>query len=214
MVNLLAYTLIRKIIQANEAVLKDSTPRFIGRQNEKGEVIYGEKHFEYIGLTDKKGNYFYVRYANNNGKEVSYSKKADLIDPRYFSYVVGIPLRMVFVFSDLSTEYFHLKILNDLIGLDLATFDRRRTPIIELDGSSTNYETIYKEETGKDIKGWSGAVKLIAFDLTLKVNIDYESCQQFSSLCEDISYCQFEEAMEDCTTMDQLLTRLNILKNG
>ena|ERR1700741_2616167 len=206
MVNLFAFMIMKNLKALNDQRF-DCVPKFVGRQNSKGFVLTGDKLFEEIGLTDKRGNYFYSRLLQTDNL---FAENAKMIDPTTRSYVMSIPLRIVVVVKEVNLDLFQYKLINDLIGMDLISFDRKRKPIITLNRSSTDYESIYKRETGKDITNWSGAYSLILIDFTLKYQIEYDECIDLD-VWSNIDYSQFEEAEGECDNLDQLLERLRNL---
>lgn len=201
---------MKGLAEINGDIFDSEIPKFIGRQNERGQVLAGEKLFEYIGLTDKRGNYFYVRIIG----EDKFAKRSDKIDPYSIAYTVSTPLRIVFVVRDINIELFQYKMLNDIMGLNLVSFDRKRRPIIELDVATTDIEDIYSLETGKQLQQWSGAVGLLAIDFTLKYQLDYINCLALPSLCSNINYCDFEQIKDECANLDEVLQRLQNLTNN
>jgi hypothetical protein len=211
MVNLIAFNLIDKIKQANCDLFSECIPRYIGRQNSKGMVLYGTSLFEYIGLTDKRGNYFYIRLAGT--QDNNFQKERDKLDPSSFNYSITSPLKLVVVFKEYNIELVHLKMTNDLMNVSFNSFDKRRNSKIEIKSSSTNFEKIYKEETGKELGQWNGASRLISFDLDLKFVMDPDDCFQIPGLCEEITYETYQELKAECSTLDAMLVRLQILKN-
>lgn len=212
MINIIAYCLIEKLLERNKTIFTDSTPRFIGHQNSKGQVLYGDKFFEYIGLTDKKGNYFYIRQA---AEKNNFNRSTDKFDSGAFNYSVSIPLKLVVVFKDLNTELFHYKILNDLLGINVAAIDHKRRPALEMIDSCTDFETIFQEETGKSIEGhqWNGSTKLMSYDMNLRFQIEYDPCLTLSCLCADLGYDDFVLLKQECKTVDAILAKMNSLIN-
>jgi len=150
--------------------------------NDNIVTICGDERF-YIGITDNKGTFFYLRYTGISTMRPA--KGAEAIGA-CVNNIVSIPIRAVIV-SDCSCSETLLSLLQQAIAkaqLNKSYKLGQRFPKINFKSFLISTLDIFSEETGKDKKELlSNAIKLAAIDFELTFRLNNNICQ-IIQICE------------------------------
>ena len=199
MITLLAYELM-KVISGN---LKDfKCTGFIGRKSTQG-LIYTE-HGKYSGLTDKLGNYFYIRYEN----ETSTNTVARRFDSCVNTYLSSNELKLVAVFSDYSPDVVRWIFMQLLMIANIDECYKRFRPEIVLGDTSIDQERILIEEVVKVPDSWNESLKLASIKFNLTYYLSPDQCACFDP-CIYPEFDAYLKLRTECSTLEKILANLS-----
>ena len=156
--------------------------QYLGRKSVDGYTLAGKN---YIGISDKRGQYGYFRIQGEN--DHTYTRTESSITSKGSWYSVKAPLRLVLIVDPRDCGDIHslesnaVQILNSVV-FPPGNFGRVS---LNVENSTTDFERIFQEETDSEEITFSDAWELLAieFELTYLSN---ECCQisQPSGSCD------------------------------
>lgn len=147
------------------------------KDGKKGEMSY-------IGIDDRKENYYYLRYTNTKTRFAPAKKKGSCNGCKYTAIV---PIVAVAVFRCADAGALEQKLLMCLCSTPFGSEISEYKPTnicIKLTSSSSDFENILFEETGKKGKNLVG-LQLAKVEFELTYDFDFGDC----STVENIELC-------------------------
>jgi hypothetical protein len=133
----------------------------LARKDEKGQVVVrDEKAGRYVGISDQKGNFFYLRFMGD--PDVSYSTAKNI---GVKNIKITLSLRMVVVASGYDVFAAERKLRNDILSFGNT----------ELRSSHIDSAKVFEMETGSTDK-YSYKKQLMAMDFALSYNEAVNDC--------------------------------------
>lgn len=213
MLNLFLFDLMYKLRSNLNDVFTGSEPLLIGTQLDNGVVVSGDSEFEYAGITDKKGNFFYLnRLANAETEYTEIETKTGSCCAKTYWAVTKI--KLVAVYQRYPTETIEYKLKNQLAGgICIDSIPHNQRPQITLTKSGSDFETIYKAETLKQkAKTVDKSWRLTAIEFTLKYMTTFDGCNRIDNCCE-INYETFCKLLKENGTLTKLIAKLKQIQN-
>ena len=144
-------------------------------------VLMGDKD---ISITDKKCNYFYIRY---DGKK-TYSQKP--ASQQYSSCEVvnqvSVPLKIVFVVKCVSPSSLEAWAATTLASMSFMDFKGCESPCINLKSSCYDFNEIVTEEYAiEHLKQFSNSIKLVSINFNLTYDLCGSTCKKGGEPCGD-----------------------------
>lgn len=135
----------------------------LARKDEKNAVVVrDEKAGQYVGISDRKGDFFYIRFTGSPDVDYTAGKKIGVK-----TILVTLNLRLVVVASSYDVYKVERKLINDL----MLYADSNAAPKSSLLDSAE----VFKDETG-DLKGYSFKKEMMALDFALSYSESADSC--------------------------------------
>lgn len=183
---IIAQTIVDEIIkQIESAIGQDVTGRGIGIFDINNRVVSldisnsGER--EYLGLTDTRGFYFYIR-ANGNPNESRITGRTKTGSCGLESRS-RIPMKMVIMKSCSDSRALLDAFRKSLYSVNFSRFKPvYKINDIKIQPASFNVVPwqIYKDETGLDPKTFSSSIQIVSIDFNLEYFYNYaDECPDF-----------------------------------
>ena len=189
--------------------LKTANPMFnvlgyVGAQYKNGMVLWGEREKKYLGITDKGGDFIYIRNLNSDRTY----PEGGRTDSCHVPHLVKDTFRLVAVFFDFWPEAIRNKLELDLTKVDFGTFAPRALAVIRFAASTLDQEKIFKDETSKEFTEMKNRrLKFFSIDFTMTYRLDTGLCQ-CDDLCSNLDFDAYRSLREECATVNELLNKL------
>jgi hypothetical protein len=135
------------------------------RRNDKGVVmLYDGKKGQYVGISDQKGNFFYLRFRD--GEDFRYSA---LPNNGYKRTRISVNLRLVVVARNMDAFKVEEKLRSDLLSYTI------NQSTIELESAVLDSYKVFEAETGKE-KAFSDKMDFLSIDFTLHYPATEQPC--------------------------------------
>lgn len=135
---------------------------------------------KYVGLTDNIGDYFYIRSLKPYVSEKP-SRGARVTGSCITQHEVSVDLRLIGSWKCTDPEkilnalkYCLISSVNEVVKKNSNSFQNIiGKASVKFNQTSTSFEEIYKEETGKDEISWNDSENLALIDFNLSFRYDY-----------------------------------------
>jgi len=162
---------LASVIKTNLSFLDEV--QYLGRKSVDGYTLADNN---YVGITDKRGQYGYFRIQGE--QDHTYTRTENAVTSRGSWYNVKAPLRLVLVVDLRDCGGVHSLESNLVKILNSATFPPSNFGRVTLNvqSSSTDFERIFQEETDQEDIVWNDSYALVSIDFEL-VYLSNECCQ-------------------------------------
>lgn len=183
MVKDVAQILIDRLNAQNAGLFNTEHCKKIGYLDERGRVVDADSGGRaYSGIDDRYGNYYYLRYRDQERTAFATSRR---LGSTGHNYETRTAMRLVAFFKDYDKGEITRKLVNDMTGFHFENTTWKFGINLQLGEVFGTWDDVIQQEVGRTIRKRSRDYRLVAIDFEVVYRADFDACAEYE-VCDGV----------------------------